>query len=652
MPPKQPGSTYRRYTQDPERRPEDLTLPLGLLTTLRAVGRTYVRRSWPLLVAITVPLAPAILLFALFMSLPEYSVVDGSPTYMGTPDSWQVTVWVLATGMALVGTALALGSAFVLGSAALMGRDVPVTAAWRTALRRLPVLLVWEAVTATLVVAVLWVVLVRSQESEMALPVLVLLSLPPFLLLMAVWALTLAAALLEGRVLPDACRRAWELGIECRTTHMVLALVFTAVSLAAVVGAELSAGWLAESGYDQLLALAARSAILTLSAPLVLLLLCAPGVHTSPVSPWDLDLVRAEEHLPSAGATEWARPRPTTPLLALAVSLPVVAVPLAPVLSPVTTPQTISETVDADDYSAPRMAVSDDTVFLTRRGQDPLTVCDPECEPVEDVLDEGIVDAVATVEDGYLATAWKRDPGAEGEPWEEPPPLDGALHLLHCSGPDEDGCHDSGQVRVFPDVPFQSSIAPLDDGVVIASYPDRVEEEDLGGPAGLRAHVCDDTKCSDPHDVDLSGESGRDPRSMGGLGIDVAASPDGGFAVTVLDHVTGVLTLTHCADQACADPVTTELSEQNVFYSLGEHPESGRFGAHVEYRPDGTPVVAHRDPGLERPACWTATTPPAPTPPSVSSPNPVGPVPHRGWRSIRRAFRRWPPSTWTRGNSS
>jgi len=44
VPPNQPGSAYRRYTQDREQRPEDLTLPLGVPATLRAVGRTCLRR--------------------------------------------------------------------------------------------------------------------------------------------------------------------------------------------------------------------------------------------------------------------------------------------------------------------------------------------------------------------------------------------------------------------------------------------------------------------------------------------------------------------------------------------------------------------------------------------------------------------------------
>ena len=44
VPPNQPGSPYRHYSQDRERRPEGLTLPLGLSAILRAVGRTYLRR--------------------------------------------------------------------------------------------------------------------------------------------------------------------------------------------------------------------------------------------------------------------------------------------------------------------------------------------------------------------------------------------------------------------------------------------------------------------------------------------------------------------------------------------------------------------------------------------------------------------------------
>lgn len=598
MPPNQPGSAYRRYTQDREQHPEDLRLPLGVPATLRAVGRTYIRRLWPLLVAITVPLAPAILLCALFIALPGYAVADGAPTYLGTPAAWQLTAWGLTAAVALVGAAVALGAGFVLAGASLLGRNVPVTTAWRTALRRLPVLLAWEGVTTALVVAALWVVLIRSQESEMALPVLVLLLLLPFSLLMAVWSVALSAALLEGRGLLEACRRGWEMGIACRTTHMVLVLIFTVVSVAAVVGAELAAGRIAESGTDQLLSLAARGAVLTLSAPLMLLLLCTPGVHSSPVSPWDLDLARVGANLPAAGATVWPRPRVTVPLTALAVVLPVVAVPLAPVLSPAMTVQTVSASMAADKYTAQQMAVSDGTAFLMSSGRDPLTVCDPECEPVEDALGPGIHDATATVEDGYVVTSWKRDPEAEGEPWEEEPPLDGGLTLLRCSGPVEDGCRDttSSNVRTFPDVPFQSSISPLDDGVVIASYADptiAMKEEGTASLAGLRAHVCEDAECSDPREVDLSDEVSSGPHSVGSL--DVAASPDGGFAVTVLDRKTGVLTLTHCADPACADPATTELSGQNIFQYLDKHPESGRFGAQVEYRPDGTPVIAHRD---------------------------------------------------------
>ncbi|MBE2998100.1 hypothetical protein IDM40_05175 [Nocardiopsis sp. HNM0947] len=324
------------------------------------MGLVYVRRLWPLLVSITVPLAFAAPPAALLLSFPGHVIANGLPVLLDDPDAWRIVARGVLTVAALAGAAVGLGAAVTLGSAALMGRDVPVAAAWRIGLRRLRTLVVWTAGTGALTAATLWTGMVRFTESDIPPPFAMLVLLPPYLLLMAVWCVALSAALLEGRGLVDAVRRAWELGTTRRTSHAVLTSACVATAVLAVTGTEIAVGAIVGSGGDQLLALAARGALLTLAVPLVLLLLCAPGVHASPDSPWYLDLARVDRRLTAAGNTVWPVPRATVPVLAVAVALPTVAPPLATALSPNITPQLVSEPLDLDGADAGQMTISED----------------------------------------------------------------------------------------------------------------------------------------------------------------------------------------------------------------------------------------------------------------------------------------------------
>lgn len=79
--------------------------------------------------------------------------------------------------------------------------------------------------------------------------------------------------------------------------------------------------------------------------------------------------------------------------------------------------------------------------------------------------------------------------------------------------------------------------------------------------------------------------------------VDTAVGEDDRVAITVHDAFTGALTLYGCEDRGCDRTSVAELATSSDRTVFGRPSETGPdAGAVVEVRPDGTPVVLHRDP--------------------------------------------------------
>src|SRR5699024_5683647 len=233
-PERSPVSRGRVIARAPSgnRAPEDLRLAVGVPATLRVVGSTYLRRLWPLLAAQAVPLAPAVLVVALLLPGMGPVLVDGTVTLTDAPDT-EIFVTGIVITVVLVCVAVTAGSVAVVGCGALLGRDVPLTEAWKRSLRRLPTLLLWAALIAALTVGAwkLWSNWWPPEELLSRTGTL-LLGMAVVVFLLAVSSMALVVALVEDRGPFEAVGTAWELGTERRSAPMLFAVL-------AVVGATL-----------------------------------------------------------------------------------------------------------------------------------------------------------------------------------------------------------------------------------------------------------------------------------------------------------------------------------------------------------------------------------------------------------------------------
>ncbi|WP_152514371.1 hypothetical protein [Nocardiopsis valliformis] len=594
---------------------------MSLLTALGAVGVAYLRRLWPLLVVLSVPAVPVVLMSELASVWPALDpvVVNGAVEPLNSPGTglWVFLGATLVVALAL--TPIALGGAVLLGAGAMLGRRVTVRDAWRQALRRhlstlgwLLLLLLWTALVLGLLFTALLVV-----EAPVGLTVVVL--VPLVLYTLPVVVVALPVILLEGHRPFRALAVSWQMGRFRRLKFLLFAALAFGSGYLVRQGLEYLGSLAAVQSVDPLLTMAATALVTALLAPLWPLLVSAP-VMLCDSGTRDLDLVAADRQIPrsvtvpepgsspepAARTDPRGRTLVTVPLLALAILLPVAVTPLT--LWASGTPRVFTSPVGSisRDEAVPALAAEGDRALITAFQNGPqVVVCDPECVATGDHPYQRRGGAALAADPGFVHTFWReyehedREDEASGK---YDPHEDSGLYLRHCADLVAETCEEEvgpgTLVRPFGGHHWHvhSAIAPLDEGVVVASYASdrsRAEHFELADQGGLRVQVCEDTACADPHTVVLPEDIRVGAPSMDGTFLDVAVSPEDGFAVTAYDGNHGGLTLVHCPDDECAAPEITEVAPATLL-SEYEGYLAPRFGARVEYRPDGTPVVAYR----------------------------------------------------------
>lgn len=579
-----------------------LRLVRSLPAAFLAVAAAYWRHLWSLLVVVALPALP-VALFGAAVTLwrsGDAVVVNGALETYGSPE------WVLlglTLFVALATAPVTLGGAVLVGAGALLGRPVPVGAAWRGALRRyrttlgwLLLLLLWAAVVLGLLFTALSVLEFTLWPVLTVLVPLVLSSLP---------ALTVAlpVALLEGRGTLRALAVSWTMGRYRRASHLVfVALAFGGGSLV-LLSSDRLASWAAVLSADPFPSMFALALLSTLAAPLAVLLVTAPVTLDSTGRPWsthrDLDLAATDRELPRPSPAPRGRAVPA--LLALAVLVP-------PTLTPVAL--WVTDTTRLFTSPAPGIDVPEVALHMTARGDRALIAnsgrstrvldCDPECAPVGEGEGNREGRTALHTDSGFVFTSWRGDRFGDAAP--EPSDEEPGLYLAECSEPDPRACveEDPGAlVRPFGGRQdgLHSAMAPLGEGLVVASRVHPDPDADTQDEGGLGVHVCADTSCADPVPVDVPEDVPVGGHVEGATHLDTASSPEGGFAVTLYDGSFGGVTLMYCADTACADPGVTEVvpaSFLSEYEGKFEGELTSRFGARVEYRPDGTPVIAYR----------------------------------------------------------
>ncbi|ASU82565.1 hypothetical protein CDO52_07010 [Nocardiopsis gilva YIM 90087] len=228
--------------------------------------------------------------------------------------------------------------------------------------------------------------------------------------------------------------------------------------------------------------------------------------------------------------------------------------------------------------------------------------CDPECTPGAEFETDEFGGAVTATDSGFVHTGWQefRYDHGSGKSHYAPHP-DSGLYLWECQSAQECDDGDGTQVRSFGGLLYgtYSALTPLGKGLVIVSYVRPDDEKDVkevsgGDTGGLRADVCKDLACTDPQTVPLPNDITVGSTKLDGPFLDVAAAPGGGFAIAAYDANFGSLNVIACADSECAEPKVTPVVGDQFRREYQERLRS-RFGARIEYRPDGTPVLAYRD---------------------------------------------------------
>ncbi|MFE3455938.1 hypothetical protein ACFXKD_00210 [Nocardiopsis aegyptia] len=628
--------------------PTDLVLHDSWGALFSQIFSTYARRLWSLLVVASLPAVPITLLGQALMVAPARDGVYLNGVLESAVDPLAPS-FLVATGIiALLGLAVApivLGGSTLLGTAALLGRRISPRQAWQAALRRYFTTLTWILLLITLLAGsvsfLLWALSAGWQVALTA--ILVFGVLIPALTPLTV---SLPLALVEGhgpfRALWEACR----LARRRFGTHLLLVCLSLGVSVAARTGLEWAlVRWtdLAEGNP----VLAATTALAGLfAAPLSLLLACATVAYSGIVEPENplvtprparydeqgrlvplpreepqhakravrnLDLVRAGQRLPepaSAADRSWALSGPrfvVVPALALAVFGPPLLGPGLLAANPFGLPEMASHpvvSIDEDELSVSMQPAARGALVGIAADTVGLEVCDPQCRIVRAGDRAWRGKDVLVTDGGALWTGWREyeHEDADEEERYDPHPDSGfylfsCADITDCEAPDE-----QVQVRPYTGNYFDtaSAITQLADGrLLVASYVRRGDqpegatvEEDQGGP---RLHLCADTACADPETVLLPPDLTVGGFLTDGEFLTLAASPEGGYAMAATDTARGSLSLVACAEPACTDPEVTEIHGEQ-FYFEHESRFRGRFGARVEFRSDGTPVLAYRAP--------------------------------------------------------
>lgn len=626
--------------------PADLVLRFERRPLLARVLATYARRLWALLVVAALPAAPVVLLSQVPLVAPARDGVYLNGLLESATEPLAPHVLITLGLLLLLGLAvapIALGGTTLLGSAALLGRRISPCQAWRGALRRYFTVLTWLLLLITLVVGFLalflWALFAEWPPMVTGIFLLLILVVP-----LVPLTVSLPLALLEGHGPFRAFTEAWRLARQRFGTHLLLVGLSYGVSVLAGTGLERALiRWtdLAE-GAPGLSAITLVTGLLV--APLSLLLACAPVVYSGVATPFveplperydeqgklvsapssyvdpgsarDLNLARVGTELPaplpgSSGRDSdsvFGGPRLlVVPALVLIVFGPPLLGPGLVAANPFGLPEMTSHpvaSVSGDELSV-SIDPADAAVIGIAANTVDLEVCDPECENVHEGGWNWKGSGVWSGDGGVLWTVWREYEhldGPEDERYDPHP--DSGLYLLSCAdATDCESPDEEVQVRQYMDSQHDSSssVIPLADGrLLVSAYVRRYDppelestlEKDLGG---LRMHLCEDTSCSDQEVILFPPEMTAAGFLTDGDFLTPAASPDGGFAVAVTDTARGTLSVVACEGEACTDPEVTEIHGPR-FQSEHESRLRGRFGARVEYRSDGTPVLAYRDP--------------------------------------------------------
>ncbi|GAB3699053.1 hypothetical protein [Nocardiopsis oceani] len=632
-----------------EQAPGDLVLRFERRPLLVRVLATYARRLWALLVVAALPAAPVVLLSQVLLVAPARDGVYLNGILESATEPLTAPTLITAGILLVLGLGVApitLGGATLLGAAALLGRRISPRQAWREALRRYFTVLTWLLLLITLLVGYLalflWALFSEWPPVFTGIVLLLILAVP-----LVPLTVSLPLALLEGHGPFRAFVEAWRLARQRFGTHLLLVGLSYGVSALAGTGLERALiSWtdLAE-GAPALSAITLAAGVLV--APLSLLLACAPVVYSGVGNPFvepvasrydergklvpvsqeeagfpdrgparDLDLVRVGAQLPEPPTSPSGRdsdsvfggPRVlVVPALVLAVFGPPLLGPGLLAANPFGLPEMAAHPVrslSGDELSVDIDPADEAVVGIASTSVD-VELCDPECRNVHEGDHTWKGSGVWTGDGGVMWTVWRELEHVDGPEEEryDPHPESG-LYLRSCADakdcaePDEEV-----QVRQYMDSQHDSSsaVTPLADGrLLIATYVRRYDppelestlEEDRGG---LRLHVCEDASCSEQEVVLFPPEMTAGGFLTDGDFLTPAASPGGGYAVAVTDTVRGTLSVVACEEEACTDPEVAEI-RASQFRSEHESRLRGRFGARIEYREDGTPAIAYRNP--------------------------------------------------------
>ncbi|ASU82581.1 hypothetical protein CDO52_07095 [Nocardiopsis gilva YIM 90087] len=623
-----PERSTDRTEPDPgpteEEQPSDLSLADSGTTLLKRTFRAYYRHLWPLIVAAGVPVAPLVLLAQpLLVWLTHDAVfVNGSLEPLSGPDTFTLVAIGVLILLGFLLAPIPVGASVLLGGGALLGRTVSVRDAWRAALRRYFTTLTWivQLIVLSLVAIAAFVGLGLWLPTETPMWLLAGMALLPFLLLVVPVTVMLPVALIEGHGPWRGLAVAWRMGRYDRGVHFFCVLGSWGVMTLANRGLD----WVLQSqvgwGGMHPMALAVSFLVSAVAAPLAVLLMCAPVVSrkhqpyfapqpylTAPDLPRErnLDLSRVADHLPNAHHAGRSWHVMPLPLLVAVLLLPSLIGPAAMWADPFRTPDMTSSPVEGthgDEFMVDLSPQGSHAVVSVIRRGVYMQVCDPDCTMGPTYDTNRLGSAVAAVDSGFVRTGWREvrhDSDSGKNPYAPHP--DSGLYLWECDSVRQCDEDDGTQIRRFGGHLFSiySAVASLGEGLLVVSYvsPDdspQLDEIQGGDKGGLLAQVCEDLACSNPHSIPLPDDITVGSSTVEGPFLDVAIAPEGGFTIAAFDGSWGTLNAISCPDTECAKPKVTPIVEDQ-FRREYEGGFRSRFGARIEHRPDGTPVLAYRE---------------------------------------------------------
>ncbi|CAM4309359.1 hypothetical protein [Nocardiopsis rhodophaea] len=603
---------------DTKEPPSDLSLAGSGTAALKRTFKVYYRYLWPMLVAAGVPAAPLVLLaqpLTIWMTH-DAVYVNGSLTPLSDLDAITLSGIGVLVVLGFLLAPIPVGASVVLGGSALLGRTVSVRDAWRAALRRYFTTLTWIVMLIVLAVAAiaafvglgLWL---PDETPEWLLGGIVLV---PFLLLLIPTTVMLPVALLEGHGPWRGLAVAWRIGREGRRMHILFVLGSYGVMTLANRGLD----WVLQSqlGWGDMHpgSLVIGFLASALAAPMSVLLVCAPVIvrknfftpgSISFPAERDLDLAHVAQQLPEENRTGRAWEIMPLPRLVAVLLLPSLIGPAVVWADPFNTPSTTSSPVGDvgdDEFAADVSPQSSHTVVsLVRRGVLALE-CDPECEGGSAFDTDEPGSAVAATGSGFVRTGWQEfqyDLFSDEDPYAPHP--DSGLYLWECERVQDCDEDDGTPIRPFSGRLYNTytAVAPIGEGLLVVSYvrPDNrpeVEEATGADNGGLLAQVCGDRACENARSIPLADDITVGSSYLEGPFLDVAVSPEGSFTIAAFDSNWGALNVISCPDTECADPEVTPIVKDQ-FRREYKSRMRARFGTRIEYRPDGTPVLAYRD---------------------------------------------------------